>query len=106
MTPDIQELKDLTTIIAELEEAERAVRPGAFSVHETELVYGSRCTIRRPDGSVICDTVIDRKDARLTAYAERLETETQAIRTLTDAMAMVCERLLSEPTHPKEQDHE
>jgi hypothetical protein len=33
--------------------------------------------------------------ARLTAYAAHLEAETQALRTLNDAMAMVCERLLS-----------
>ena len=36
---------------------------------------------------------------RLTAYAERLEAETQALRTLTDAMAMVCERLLNNREH-------
>jgi len=34
---------------------------------------------------------------RLTAYAAHLEAETQALRTLTDAMALVCERLLNEP---------
>jgi len=28
---------------------------------------------------------------------EHLEAETQALRTLTDAMALVCERLLNEP---------
>lgn len=37
--------------------------------------------------------------ARLTTYAERLEAETQALRTLTDAMALVCERLLNNKEH-------
>jgi hypothetical protein len=32
---------------------------------------------------------------RLTAYAAHLEAETQALRTLNDAMALVCERLLA-----------
>jgi hypothetical protein len=39
----------------------------------------------------------EHETARLTTYAERLEAETQAVRTLNDAMALVCERLLNEP---------
>jgi hypothetical protein len=33
--------------------------------------------------------------ARLTTYAAHLEAETQALRTLNDAMALVCEQLLN-----------
>ena len=37
---------------------------------------------------------------RANALADHLETQTQALRTLTDAMALVCEQLLS--PHPRQ----
>lgn len=56
----------------DLEELEKLIaeaRKGPLRVVETPLAYGSRCTINRPDGSIVCDTVINRRDAALIVAA-------------------------------------